>query len=425
MSGIYAVVVKDDDGGVRSDNETLIARSSRRGLNGTRTDLISHYDGSIEEDTKRLNFAIRKDSLLDPSYSFIGAAFNEPAVGAPMRPPAKSETGRWIAVWDGSVAGESVIDKLTLNGPGTLRNLSGNFAILAISTKDPGRIYYATRAKPLYVLFDTLRRCIRVASSRDAFDGMYHPLLSPQPLELGPNRWGHVTVEGSITSYFMNEGKTASGTLLLCGGGLDSLVTAFCDIPQPLTLLHVDYGCRAEAKEWLATQSIASALGARTSLIHMPNVGRSSLDPSGRSVEKNPQAGVASEWVPARNTLLMAIAVSYCEANGIGNIATGINMDAASAYPDNEAEWLNKWQQLIPYAISTTSGGIRLHAPLAGLSKVGIVNLGEVLQIPWRGVMSWSCYEGGEKHCGQCSSCRYRREAFRKADVKDPTSYAR
>lgn len=224
-----------------------------------------------------------------------------------------------------------------------------------------------------------------------------------------------------------------TGSLVLSGGGLDTLVSAYevkKRFPhEPMVLIYFDYGAKAHRSEETATWQITSALSNRYLAVSwrlygfplLRDIARSSLTDSARPVNKDPQVGVPSEWVPARNTVLMALALSIAESSGFARIVTGINAEAAIAYPDNRKEWNDRFQDLVPYALGPGQH-VTLEAPLCDLTKASIVILGKTLDVPFD--VSWSCYEGGELHCGLCSSCRARRNAFALASVRDPTRYA-
>lgn len=427
MSGIYAALVRSDDGGVRRDTNTLIKRSQHRGDQPARTALIQ--DEEVDLNTTLLNQLAGKN--LRDKYAIVGACVSG---SLQKTQPRRSVSGRYIVAWDGVITGVDEEDPLK-SFAGTLDHrgiwdatdvLGGNFAAVVYDMQFPNKLFWINRAKPLYALYDNLGRAIRIASQREFFNGMYHPLRNPAPLELGPYDAGSIDDLGRIEVVPLKRPR-GSGTLVLSGGGLDTLVAAHTRLPKPVKLLYVDYGARAAQREWTATMDIARSAGADWAGIDMSpfsDMMRSVLTGYG-SVEKNPVAGVASEWVPGRNSLLMALALSYAESADIANIVTGINMEAASAYPDNEEEWARKWQQVVPYSVSTTGVQPEILSPLAGLSKAGIVKLARALGIPPVNIsMSWSCYEGGEQHCGSCSSCRVRRQAFINANMEDPTSYA-
>jgi 7-cyano-7-deazaguanine synthase len=313
--------------------------------------------------------------------------------------------------------------------------LRGQFGLLAMSGSMQ-RIYYAVKAKPLYLLFDSLNRGIVVASSREALNGLYHPVRNPQPVELEPYSSGVISPDG-ILEKFSRSLVQGAGSIVLSGGGLDSLVAAYntrINHPdEPLSLLYFDYLAKAGRKEVEATRAIGEGVigltGTGAVSCHffdgavLTALADSSLTGS-REISHGPVSGHASEWVPARNTVLMSLAIAFAEQNGFARIITGINQDAATAYPDNDEEWLLRMQQVVPFAVASGQS-IALEAPLVRMSKVEIVKHGKKLGIPWKDVRSWSCYEEGERHCGECSSCSARRKAFKLARVADPTEYAK
>jgi 7-cyano-7-deazaguanine synthase len=433
VSALFGVVVQNDDAGIRQDNDLFVKRSAERGRDWTSLSLWSGDQSRFDEAGK----AVKPSLLASPHYSFIGCCFGM-AVGQSLANagPFQSRDGHWSVVIDGIISGfpgQDIADALAQNGPSFLASLTGQFALIARWDRSE-HLYWAARAKPLYGLYNG--SVLRIASRLRYFDGFYHPVRSPGPISLGPYEHGVLTPEGLLDSRPYLDRNEGSGSLVLAGGGLDTLVAAWDNqmrFPKDsVTLLHVDYGAKAAECEWQATQKLAHALTtrfdlpvkcARVPLQLLPAHTYSALVPGSQEVSKQPVSGKASEWVPGRNTLLMAIALSYAESNDQARIVCGINQEAAIAYPDNEGEWLDRWRQLVPYALSTERS-IELCAPVAGLTKTEIVKLGERLKIPWARAASWSCYEGGELHCGLCSSCRCRRLAFKRARVSDPTRYA-
>lgn len=432
MSGIFANLIRTDDAGIRHDTFMQIKRSGDRGRDGL--GLVTIRDGEIAEDR---SIERKASTLREPGFStkfdgtasqLIGCAYSGDYANsfkkAESVPPFVSYDRTWVVSLDGIVVGltgQQVADTLSRDGFSCLHDFKGQFALLAFHVSQPNRIYFANTSKPLYGLYDSLGRVVRVASQRKYFESFYHPTRSPQPFEMGPNLYGMLSSEGILSTYPLPVEK-GSGSLILCGGGLDSLVASY-DVAarfpdEPLALLFFDYGQRAAVPEWKATCEIAHALGKLPGAVQHPLPSFSHTTLVEGNIETTPVAGVPSEWCPARNTVLMAHALSYAEAGNYARIVTGINATAADAYADNEKEWLNKCRSLVPYAVNDRS--IDLVAPLENLTKTEIVKLGKVLKVPWT---SWSCYGGGEKHCGECSSCRARRAAFRGAGVKDSTEY--
>jgi 7-cyano-7-deazaguanine synthase len=439
MSGLFAALVSSDETGVRSTTDKIIHRSKERGRDFLGA-VILDSDGTVdlEKPFKRtLNRPLSDDAtILSDQYQLLGCAYATPPglIGLPGDfPPFVSSDGKWFVVIDGAVTdftGQAVANYLQDKGIHGLASLNGQFAILALNG---GKLIWATRTKPLYGLYDALNRVTWVASQRDYFDGFYHPIRNPSPFELEPNTYGILVTEGTLLRHLMPI-KSMFGSLVLCGGGIDSLVAsrqAFDLYGPNITLMYVDYGAKAAEREWEATSRMAQSLSALA--VKVPgdvlHFARSPLIPGGETVSKAPKAGIASEWVPARNTVLTAMALSMAESNDLARIITGINMTAASAYPDNEQEWLNRWKALVPYSLNTGTE-IDLCAPLATMTKAEIVKLGRKLGVNFTD--SWSCYEGGStidravgrpRHCGLCSSCRARRSAFKSAHVHDPTEY--
>lgn len=223
-------------------------------------------------------------------------------------------------------------------------------------------------------------------------------------------------------------------SLVLCGGGVDTYVAAWDNQqrhPSERTvLLYINYGAKATSQEIRATRELSNAMNARfmnsTEVLRIStdfwsNNLSSSLTGDG-VVNQNPTVGVAHEWVPARNTVLMAMALAIADNGNFARIVCGINRTAAIAYPDNSMAWLSAYQELAYHAVN--SDKIELEAPVGHLEKYQIINHAfgtgmtqEILE------HSWSCYNGGEIHCGECSSCRARKEAFRRSVWNDPTKY--
>lgn len=446
MSGLIAALVDRDDAGIRKSNDDQIRLARQRGSEAIGYTFYPWYDTSGVAETFKLlgrsQGAARLSSFDSGlSYTLIGCATSATAtaeLSAETISPF-SNYGNWAVVIDGAVQGKTGLEVVRLldhRGPEAIEGLKGQFALIAFDRRHPKVLWWATKAKPLHALYDTLGRSMRIASQADSFFGMYHPVRSPAPVQLGPYAYGMLGHDGRMTSvaYERNNG---SGTLVLSGGGLDTLVAAWevakLNANETVTFLHIDYGQKARLPEWVATKCFSDVLG-RAGVMQLPFlVGAETYTTdffkqhagsrlTGGRVSHTPQAGVPSEWVPARNTVLLSLALAYAEYNAYARVVLGINQDAASAYPDNETEWADRWEALIPYAVGLDRR-IVLETPLRGMSKAEIVKLGKKYGIPWSETKSWSCYEGGELHCGTCSSCRARKGAFTRARVPDPTEY--
>ena len=216
--------------------------------------------------------------------------------------------------------------------------------------------------------------------------------------------------------------------VVLLSGGLDSATTAAIAISEGYRVIALSfrYGQRHE-KELAAAKKVAQALGIEEhyiSEIDLSQWGGSSLTDKSMTV---PQDGVEpnvipSTYVPGRNTVFIAIALSLAEAKQAEAIYLGINAVDYSGYPDCRPEYLAAYQQL---ANLSSKAGIEGHAPqlvapLVEASKADIVRRALELNVPIAD--TWSCYQGGETPCGLCDSCRIRDRALIDAGRIDLTS---
>ena len=220
--------------------------------------------------------------------------------------------------------------------------------------------------------------------------------------------------------------------VVLLSGGLDSATTAAIAISEGYEAIALSfrYGQRHE-RELVAATKIVQALKIQQHQIIDVNLsqwGGSSLTDSSLQI---PQDGVQpdvipSTYVPGRNTVFIAIALSLAEATGASAIYLGINAVDYSGYPDCRPEYLAAYQQLANLASKTAIEGntIQLVAPLVKDSKVDIVKKALSLGVPIE--ETWSCYQGGETPCGVCDSCRIRDRALIAAGRPDlATNYGR
>ena len=216
--------------------------------------------------------------------------------------------------------------------------------------------------------------------------------------------------------------------VVLLSGGLDSATTAAIAIAEGYKAIALSfrYGQR-HYKELEAAQKIAKALNIKEHFIVDVNLsqwGGSSL--TDKSIEI-PQSGlqenkIPSTYVPGRNTVFIAIALSLAEAQNARAIYLGINAVDYSGYPDCRPEYLQAYQKL---ANLSSKAGIEGHAPqliapLVEDSKADIVRRALELEVPIAD--TWSCYQGGETPCGLCDSCRIRDRALREVGRYDLTS---
>ncbi len=214
---------------------------------------------------------------------------------------------------------------------------------------------------------------------------------------------------------------------MLLSGGMDSgtcLALARRD-HRRVAALTVVYGQR-HAREIRAARALARHFRVREHrVLSVPLAGlvRSSLTDRRRALPSGgPRAGrIPSTYVPARNTILLALALGYAESRGLDRIYLGANAIDYSGYPDCRPEFLRAFERVARLGTRAGVEGrrrIRVVAPLLRDSKADIVRRGERLGVPW--ALTWSCYRGGRRPCGTCDSCRLRARGFRRAGVVDP-----
>ncbi|MDJ0745741.1 MAG: 7-cyano-7-deazaguanine synthase QueC [Xenococcaceae cyanobacterium MO_167.B27] len=216
--------------------------------------------------------------------------------------------------------------------------------------------------------------------------------------------------------------------VVLLSGGLDSATTAAIAISEGYEVIALSfrYGQRHH-RELLAAKKIVAKLNITEHFIVDVNLsqwGGSSLTDTSMDI---PQEGVKpdvipSTYVPGRNTVFIAIALSLAEAKNAEAVYLGINAVDYSGYPDCRPEYLNAYQQLANLAskVGVEGNTIQLVAPLVKDSKVDIVRRALSLGVPIED--TWSCYQGGEKPCGLCDSCRIRDQALIEAGRSDLVS---
>lgn len=218
--------------------------------------------------------------------------------------------------------------------------------------------------------------------------------------------------------------------VVLLSGGLDSATTLAIARRQFTSYaLSVNYGQRHRA-ELAAAKRVAGALGAREHRVmnvDLAGVGGSALTDASISLPESPSAGIPITYVPARNTLMLALALGWAEILGAVDIFVGVNAIDYSGYPDCRPQFIEAFEQLAQLATKAGVEGARfkIHAPLIHMSKAEIIRTGAELGLDY--AMTVSCYQASPKGlaCGRCDSCRLRALGFSEAGLPDPTRYAR
>jgi 7-cyano-7-deazaguanine synthase len=217
--------------------------------------------------------------------------------------------------------------------------------------------------------------------------------------------------------------------IVLLSGGLDSATVLAIAAAQGFECyaLSVHYGQRHNA-ELDAARQIAAHLGAREHRVmgvDLAGIGGSALTDPSVAVPESPTAGIPLTYVPARNTLLLSLALGWAEIVGAVDIFVGVNAVDYSGYPDCRPEFIEAFERLARLATKAGVEGVafKIQAPLIAMSKVDIIRAGSELGVDYS--VTVSCYQArvDGAACGQCDSCRLRAAGFKAARIPDPTRY--
>ena len=219
--------------------------------------------------------------------------------------------------------------------------------------------------------------------------------------------------------------------VILLSGGLDSatVLAIAREAGYACHALSLDYGQRHTA-ELGAAARVAKSLGAvehRVIRLGLGDIGGSALTDDSIAVPESPTEGIPVTYVPARNTVMLALALAWAEVLGARDIFIGVNAVDYSGYPDCRPEFIAAFEQMANLATKTGVEGarLRIHAPLQHLSKAEIIRRGIELGVDY--AQTVSCYQATTEGlaCGRCDACRLRREGFLAAGIADPTRYTR
>jgi 7-cyano-7-deazaguanine synthase len=217
--------------------------------------------------------------------------------------------------------------------------------------------------------------------------------------------------------------------VVLLSGGLDSatVLAIARDRGFDCHALSFDYGQRHNV-ELKAARRVAESLGAvehRIVRLELGQFGGSALTDAAIAVPEGPTEGIPVTYVPARNTVMLALALAWAEVLRSRDILIGVNAVDYSGYPDCRPEFIAAFEHLANLATRAGVEGARLrvHAPLQYLSKSEIILLGQKLGVDYS--LTVSCYQADAagRACGRCDACRLRRAGFEQAGLEDPTKY--
>ncbi len=217
--------------------------------------------------------------------------------------------------------------------------------------------------------------------------------------------------------------------VVLLSGGMDSATVLAMARAQGYVCyaLSVDYGQRHHS-ELAAAQRIARTLGAREHRvvkIDLTVFGGSALTDDKIAVSQQPTDGIPLTYVPARNTIMLSLALAWAEVLQAQDIFIGVNAVDYSGYPDCRPAYIEAFERMANLATKAAVEGhpLTVHVPLLHLSKAEIIRQGHALGVDF--AQTVSCYQADEsgRACGVCDACRLRRAGFSAAGVADPTRY--
>lgn len=220
--------------------------------------------------------------------------------------------------------------------------------------------------------------------------------------------------------------------VVLLSGGMDSatVLAMARDDGYACYALSVDYGQRSQI-ELRAACACARSLGAqehRTMHVDLASMGGSALTDASIPLPDGPSQNIPASYVPARNTVLLSLALAWAETLGASDIYLGVNAVDYSGYPDCRPEYVRAFQALVDVATRTSTTAdnraIRINAPLLDLSKLEIIQRGLGLGVDYG--MTISCYRASTEQsaCGRCDSCYLRSVAFEALGIADPLLHA-
>jgi 7-cyano-7-deazaguanine synthase len=237
-----------------------------------------------------------------------------------------------------------------------------------------------------------------------------------------------MTDDITTTDATTTDEPTDKRAVVLLSGGMDSATAAAVarERGYEIYALHTSYGQRTEDRELECARRLAEAFDAadflRIETGYLSAIGASSLTDDDLDVaDADMDSGeIPTSYVPFRNANLLAMAVSYAEANGCDAVFIGAHSEDFSGYPDCRPEFFDAFEHVVDVGTKPDTE-ITIEAPFVELSKTDIAERGLDLEVPYG--HTWSCYRENEPACGTCDSCAYRLQAFQRLGVWDPIEY--
>ncbi|MCR5445156.1 MAG: 7-cyano-7-deazaguanine synthase QueC [Bacteroidales bacterium] len=212
-------------------------------------------------------------------------------------------------------------------------------------------------------------------------------------------------------------------SVIIYSGGLDSTTLLYEERERIALAVTFDYGSNHAARETACARHHCEQLGIEHLVIPLSFIGRyfqSSLLSGADAIPEGnyDDTNMKSTVVPFRNGIMLSVACGLAESRGLQRVLIANHGGDHAIYPDCRPGFVDAMDGAMQ---AGTYDGVRLAAPYTHFSKADLVRRGAALGIDYS--QTYSCYRGGEHHCGTCGTCRERQEAFRQAGVPDPTQY--
>jgi 7-cyano-7-deazaguanine synthase len=300
----------------------------------------------------------------------------------------------------------------------SLYKVVGAYAIAVL--KPNGTFYLACNYKPIFYCY--------TPDGNFYFSSYEHHL---QGMENVKRLEPYTVMDCETKEILPIERKVYDRAIVIASAGLDSTAVAAyaCSKHKEVTLLHYNYGCLAETPELIRIKKIQESLNKEynnCSLyvmdLDLKFMAHASTLMNGQEKITEGIAGseYAHEWVPARNLIMLSMAVGYAEANDFSYIYLGTNLEEGGAYPDNENQFIKDFNSCL-YGAVQNGKYVEIRTPVGNMMKHEIVPFGLKYKAPFE--HTWSCYRNGEKACGHCGPCFMRQTAFHRNGLVDPVEY--
>lgn len=232
-----------------------------------------------------------------------------------------------------------------------------------------------------------------------------------------------------MSSQAVQPKAVQSKAVVLLSGGLDSATVLAIAQSQGYECyaLSVNYGQRhvSELQSAIRVAKNSNVKEHKTLNLDLTAIGGSALTDDSLAIPSEPTSGIPITYVPARNTIMLSLALGWAEALNAQAIFAGVNAVDYSGYPDCRPEFINAFEAMANLATKTGVEGnkVQIITPLIDLTKAEIIKAGQSLGVDYSQTVS--CYQADElgRACGRCDSCRLRRQGFVDAKVSDPTVY--